>query len=467
MKDICLKYCTKINTHINSLLFLYGGNQLNMEKKFEDQANSTDKENKEMNILVYATEGDNFICPKCGEKIELNSDKINEIVKSNNNIKDTINGVKVNIENIVKTSKIDEINIQLKNIIVLLNTINESIKTNNEKLKNLLKENTSNDSIINNDESENKNIIRGMLEAKLNDNNIILFNTDKNDGIDVYIENNKMKMIKDNKKWKIDYKFERKGKYNFQIIFAQKMTTMYGFFGECNNNIISLDLSNFNTDQVTNMAFMFNKCHKLKEINGINNFNTGKVTAMNLMFNECYELEYLDLSNFNTHQVTNMECMFNKCSKLKEIKGINKFNTEKVTDMSAMFQNCNQLEYLDLSGFNTHQVNNMGGMFNLCQKLKEIKGINKFNTDKVTDMKAMFQECKELEKLDLSNFNTFQVTNMEWMFHKCSKLKEINLSNFVINCDKKNTKNMFKNIDKKKCKLLTNNNELMKLFKSS
>ena len=44
------------------------------------------------------------------------------------------------------------------------------------------------------------------------------------------------------------------------------------------------------------------------------------------MFGECYELEYLDLSNFDTSNVTNMSFMFSNCNKLKEIKGINKFN---------------------------------------------------------------------------------------------------------------------------------------------
>ena len=35
------------------------------------------------------------------------------------------------------------------------------------------------------------------------------------------------------------------------------------------------------------------------------------------MFQQCNELEYLDLSNFNTSNVTDMEGMFNQCHKLK------------------------------------------------------------------------------------------------------------------------------------------------------
>ena len=38
---------------------------------------------------------------------------------------------------------------------------------------------------------------------------------------------------------------------------------------------------------------------------------------MNTMFQLCKELEYLDLTNFNTSNVTNMSFMFDSCNKLK------------------------------------------------------------------------------------------------------------------------------------------------------
>ena len=36
MKDICNKYSIKIDKNINSLIFLYGGNQLNLELRYEE-----------------------------------------------------------------------------------------------------------------------------------------------------------------------------------------------------------------------------------------------------------------------------------------------------------------------------------------------------------------------------------------------------------------------------------------------
>ena len=68
------------------------------------------------------------------------------------------------------------------------------------------------------------------------------------------------------------------------------------------------------------MEGIFNKCYKLKKIEGIDKFNTTKVTSMRGMFQMRQE-EYLDLSNFDTFQVTDLLHMFSKCYKLNEIKG--------------------------------------------------------------------------------------------------------------------------------------------------
>ena len=71
MSDICQKYATKVDKPIDSLIFLYGGNQLNLELTFDEQVTSIDRSKNEMNILVYKNEIDNLICPKCGTNIEI------------------------------------------------------------------------------------------------------------------------------------------------------------------------------------------------------------------------------------------------------------------------------------------------------------------------------------------------------------------------------------------------------------
>ena len=53
---------------------------------------------------------------------------------------------------------------------------------------------------------------------------------------------------------------------------------------------------------------------------------------MSYMYSGCESLKEINLTNFNTNGVTNMENMFNRCSSLKEIN-LSNFNTENVTNM--------------------------------------------------------------------------------------------------------------------------------------
>ena len=50
MRDICQKFAIKVETNLNSLVFLYEGNQVNLDLILEAQASSIDKKNNEMKI---------------------------------------------------------------------------------------------------------------------------------------------------------------------------------------------------------------------------------------------------------------------------------------------------------------------------------------------------------------------------------------------------------------------------------
>ena len=60
-----------------------------------------------------------------------------------------------------------------------------------------------------------------------------------------------------------------------------------------------------NLIEIPNMIYMFYKCSSLKELN-LSKFNTNNVTNMFYMFGECSALEELNLLNFNNTNVTNM-----------------------------------------------------------------------------------------------------------------------------------------------------------------
>ena len=193
------------------------------------------------------------------------------------------------------------------------------------------------------------------------------------------------------------------------------------------SNPTSLDLSNFDTSQVTNMSQMFSDMSNLATLN-LSNFDTSNVTNMSYMFNYTYRLISLNLSNFDTSQVTNMNSMFFGVSRLTTLN-LSNFDTSKVTDMGYMFYGMSSLTTLNLSNFYTSKVTDMGAMFYGMRNLTTLN-LSNFDTSNVTNMESMFRDMSKLTTLNLSNFSTSNVTNMNSMFANISNLTTLNLSNF-------------------------------------
>ncbi len=138
--------------------------------------------------------------------------------------------------------------------------------------------------------------------------------------------------------------------------------------------------------------YMFYNCTSLISLN-LSNFNANIVTNMSYMFYNCFSLISLNLSNINTYNVTNMSYMFYNCNSLISLN-LSNFNTENINDMSYMFYNCNSLLSLDLSNFNTNNVTNMSYMFNNCSSLNSLN-LSNFNTNNVEIMTNMFKNLKK------------------------------------------------------------------------
>ena len=109
----------------------------------------------------------------------------------------------------------------------------------------------------------------------------------------------------------------------------------------------------------------------------------------------------IDLSGFDTENVTDMSSMFEDCSSLQSLD-LSGFDTENVTDMSSMFYDCSSLQSLDLSGFDTENVTDMSRMFNGCSSLQSLD-LSDFDTKNVNDMSSMFKGCSSLYQIDCDN----------------------------------------------------------------
>ena len=178
-------------------------------------------------------------------------------------------------------------------------------------------------------------------------------------------------------------------------------------------NILDIDLSGFDTSNVTDMGLMFSHMSSLTTLN-LSNFDTSKVTKMYHMFSHMSNLTTLNLSNFDTSNVTNMYSMFSHMPSLTTLN-LSSFNTSQVTYMHSMFWGTSNLTTLDLSNFDTSKVTDMCYMFSGMSKLTTLD-LSSFDTSKVTRMFYMFSDMSNLTTLNLSNFDTSKVTDMSSMF---------------------------------------------------
>ena len=197
--------------------------------------------------------------------------------------------------------------------------------------------------------SKSNNVIKMKLEVKEKDVNKqtkILYNIDKTGyGCDLkQLNESNTKLFINGKlcKYKSYFIPKEKGIYEIKIIIKILMENCCCLFYGL-SNLQSIDLSSFNTQNVTNMSYMFQNCNNLQSLDLS---YTQKVIYMHNMFNGCESLKNLDLSSFNT---PNLESMY------------------------GMFQNCLNLETLDLSSFNTKKNQfDFNNMFTKCTKLQRV-----------------------------------------------------------------------------------------------
>ena len=150
----------------------------------------------------------------------------------------------------------------------------------------------------------------------------------------------------------------------------------------------------------TNCYQMFASKKNLISID-FSNLNTNNITVMSYMFDGCRGLVSLDLTPLDTHKVTNMASMFSGCSGLTSLD-LTPLDTSNVTNMHSMFYNCSGLTSLNLTSLDTSNVTNMHSMFNRCSGLTSLD-LTPLNTQNVTDMNFMFYECTALINLSLGD----------------------------------------------------------------
>ena len=123
----------------------------------------------------------------------------------------------------------------------------------------------------------------------------------------------------------------------------------------CGLKLEVVDISGWDTSNVTAMAYMFSRCKNLKNIIGIENLDVLKLKRANFMFDSCENLVELDLTNWNPKLLQKTRYMFYGCSNLKIIKNIENWQLPNIKNVSYMFCNCTKLD-VDLSNWDLTNI---------------------------------------------------------------------------------------------------------------
>ena len=162
-----------------------------------------------------------------------------------------------------------------------------------------------------------------------------------------------------------------------KVVCDNSITSCSGMFVDC-TNIISLDLSEFNTSSVTDTSGMFYNCQKLANLD-VSNFDTSQVTTMRSMFFGCSSLTSLDVSNFDITKLTDTLYMFNNCSNLKIIYCERDWNNKMIVFGLSIFDGCTNLKgaiSYDSTKTNINYANPDTGYFSYLPSRKFLVNLN-------------------------------------------------------------------------------------------
>lgn len=194
---------------------------------------------------------------------------------------------------------------------------------------------------------------------------------------------------------------------NVTRLNMSKVTNAGSMFDGC-SLITSLDLTNWNTSKISNFSYMFNGCTNLAEIKGTANLVTSAATNMEAMFQSDSNLVTVDMSNWDTSNVAKFGWLFYNCQKLETID-TSVFNMTSCHDIDTstmavrlMFYNCKKLVDVDMSGANLSGILDFTNMFGGCTGLKTLD-ITGIDMSSATTASSMFASTSNLVQFKIND----------------------------------------------------------------
>ena len=209
------------------------------------------------------------------------------------------------------------------------------------------------------------------------------------------------------------------------------------------SKIKEINLDTWDTSNVTNMSLMFDSS-EAEKLN-ISNLNTKNVRSMNGMFSNLSTSGFkdLDLSKWDTSNVTDISRMFTLNYSTEKIN-VSNWDTSKITKMEDAFSGTHNLkEIKGIENWNTSNVKTIHNMFSYSENLKSLN-LSKWNTSNVEDMSELFLGAEGLAYLNIENWDTGKVESFDNIFSNTA-LTHLKIGNKFAKT--KLTDNPFKSLD--------------------
>lgn len=121
-----------------------------------------------------------------------------------------------------------------------------------------------------------------------------------------------------------------------KIVGDEASGTLYGTGLFQNSSLESIDVSNFDTSEATDLSGMFNGATQVKTITGLDKLDVSKVTRLDNFFMQCGQLTNAgDLSNWDVSNVNYFNSMFMGTSNLKSVGDLEKWQVSDAGKSTA------------------------------------------------------------------------------------------------------------------------------------
>ena len=179
-----------------------------------------------------------------------------------------------------------------------------------------------------------------------------------------------------NEGFEYTYEDVLEGNVTTRTIYSNELPTLLRFgnpdtsgeTGDNNKYNSLLEVLYLASSEITYAGLMFHRCANVSYICPF--ILTNKNNSLHGIFSGCHSLTSLDVSNFDTSNVTDMSYAF-YTNNLIELD-LSYWDTHNVTNMNHILYSCQNLKTLNISNWNLNNVNNMGWFANQCNNLNEI-----------------------------------------------------------------------------------------------